>query len=80
MQWFLADECEDDFIDVPTCHIIGCKDPYLDGAMALFSVCDEDSATLFEHGKGHTVPRDTQTIEELVGVLHGTWAAAAAAS
>jgi Serine hydrolase (FSH1). len=66
----LADECED-VIDVPSCHIIGCNDPYIHGAMALFSVCDEDTAVMFDHGKGHTVPRDAQTIRELADVISG---------
>ncbi|KKY28037.1 hypothetical protein UCDDS831_g00560 [Diplodia seriata] len=60
----LADECED-VIDIPTCHIVGCYDPYIHGAMALFNLCDEDTAELFDHGKGHTVPRDSVTLREL---------------
>ncbi|KAH7047329.1 serine hydrolase FSH [Macrophomina phaseolina] len=60
----LADEC-DDVIDIPTCHVVGCYDPYIHGAMALFNLCDEDSAELFDHGKGHTVPRDAITLREL---------------
>lgn len=60
----LADESEV-LIEVPTCHIVGSTDPYLYGAMALHAVCDEDRATLFDHGKGHTVPRDATTIQEL---------------
>ncbi|KAB2571686.1 putative duf341 domain containing protein [Lasiodiplodia theobromae] len=60
----LADEC-DDVIDIPTCHIVGCYDPYIHGAMALFNLCDEDTAELFDHGKGHTVPRDAATLREL---------------
>lgn len=45
--------------------IVGCDDPYIHGAMALFNVCDEDTAELFDHGKGHTVPRDARTLREL---------------
>lgn len=67
----LADECED-VIDVPTCHIVGCNDPYIHGAMALYSMCDEDTATLFDHGKGHTVPRDARTISELSSAIKTT--------
>ncbi|ATY60575.1 DUF341 family [Cordyceps militaris] len=71
----LADECED-MIDVPTCHIVGSLDPYLYGAMSLYGVCNEDNATLFDHGKGHTVPRDNTTIDELVASILKTIAAA----
>ncbi|KAG5953603.1 hypothetical protein E4U53_004559 [Claviceps sorghi] len=72
VECLLADEC-DNLIDIPTCHVVGCNDPYIDGAMALFGMCDEDSATLFDHGKGHTVPRDPRTIQELVSVVNGVW-------
>lgn len=49
----LADE-SGEVIDIPTCHIVGCDDPYIDGAMALYSMCDQDSAELFDHGSGHS--------------------------
>ncbi|KAJ6789135.1 hypothetical protein PWT90_01527 [Aphanocladium album] len=56
----------------------GSADPYLYGAMSLYAVCDEDNATLFDHGKGHTVPRDQQTIHELVESILSTVAKASA--
>ena len=64
----LADETED-VIDVPTLHVVGGSDPYILGAMALFNMCDEDCAELFDHGKGHTVPRDATTIQELCDAI-----------
>ncbi|KJZ74255.1 hypothetical protein HIM_06261 [Hirsutella minnesotensis 3608] len=67
----LADESED-LIDVPTCHIIGCKDPYVHGALALFNMCDPDTAQLFDHGQGHTLPRDEKTISELACYVQTT--------
>ncbi|KAG6097869.1 hypothetical protein E4U31_004889 [Claviceps sp. LM219 group G6] len=72
VECLLADEC-DTVIDIPTCHVVGCNDPYIDGAMALFSMCDEDTALLFDHGKGHTVPRDPRTLQELVSVVNEVW-------
>ncbi|KAI5459310.1 serine hydrolase FSH [Mariannaea sp. PMI_226] len=68
VKYLLADEC-DNVIDIPTCHIVGCNDPYIQGAMALFAMCEEDTATMFDHGKGHTVPRDPRTIKELATVI-----------
>lgn len=56
-------------IDIPTCHVVGCNDPYIDGAMALYAMCDEDTADLFDHGSGHFVPRDAQTLGELSGAI-----------
>ena len=66
----LADTSEE-VIDIPTCHVVGADDPYLHGALGLFNVCDQDTAVLFDHGKGHTIPRDAQTLKELGDVIRG---------
>lgn len=60
----LADTCEE-LIEIPTCHVVGAGDPFLKGSVALYNVCDEDTAILFDHGKGHTLPRDAKTLKEL---------------
>lgn len=51
---------------------VGSLDPYIDGSMALYNVCDPDTAILFDHAKGHTLPRDSETIKELVEVIRDT--------
>lgn len=74
---YLVDE-DGEVIDVPTVHVVGSQDPYIDGkfskessrsivnhcsgSMALYNVCDQDEARFFDHGKGHTLPRDPQTL------------------
>jgi hypothetical protein len=69
-QCVLASEFGDNpTIDIPTCHIVGCNDPWIHGAISLFNICDESAAILFDHGKGHTIPRDASTIKELAEVL-----------
>lgn len=40
-------------------------DPYRYGALALFNVCDPDTAAMFDTGRGHTIPRSGQVIIEL---------------
>ncbi|KAL9056435.1 MAG: hypothetical protein Q9162_002916 [Coniocarpon cinnabarinum] len=60
----LADETEE-VIPVPSIHVIGSGDPYLQGSMGLYNLFDEDTATLFDHAKGHTIPRDARTLREL---------------
>ncbi|KAL8389021.1 hypothetical protein RB595_008855 [Gaeumannomyces hyphopodioides] len=64
----LSDETEER-IESRTLHIVGSLDPYLDGSMALYNVCDPDTAYLFDHAKGHTLPRDRETIKELADVV-----------
>ena len=60
----MADRCEV-ALDLPTLHCVGADDPYLAGGMALYNVCEEDKAILFDHGKGHIIPRDAKTLKEL---------------
>ncbi|KAH6617684.1 serine hydrolase FSH [Chaetomium sp. MPI-SDFR-AT-0129] len=64
----LSDET-DATIEIPTCHIIGSLDPYVHGSMALYNVCDPDTAYMFDHAKGHTLPRDKDTVRELGDVV-----------
>ena len=52
-----------------TCALVGSLDPYLDGSMALFNACDPETAILFDHAKGHTLPRDKDTVQELCDVI-----------
>lgn len=40
-------------------------DHYRYGALALFNVCDPDTAAMFDTGRGHTIPRSGQVIKEL---------------
>lgn len=67
----LADET-DEIIDVPSIHVIGASDPYLQGAMALYNVCDESTSMLFDHAHGHVLPRSPQTLRELAGSISDT--------
>ncbi len=48
---------------------VGSMDPYLHGSLALYNVCDPDTAYLFDHAKGHTLPRDKETVKELGDVV-----------
>lgn len=69
-----ADE-SDERITIPTCHIVGSSDPYIDGSLALYDLCDQDLADLFDHGGGHVLPREKQVVMELADVVRGTMAA-----
>lgn len=52
-------------ITANTVHVLGAADPYLHGCMALYGICDETTAHIFDHGKGHIVVRDARTVKEL---------------
>lgn len=62
-----------EIITIPTFHVVGASDPYLVGSMALFSVCDSDSAEMFDHGKGHMVPREAGIVKLLADRLRNFW-------
>lgn len=64
----LSDE-SDLMINIHTCHIIGSLDPYVGGSLALYNACEPDTAYLFDHGKGHTLPREKGVIKELGDVI-----------
>lgn len=65
----LADEHDGEVIKIPTCHVVGAADPFLDGSMALYNICDPDTADLFDHGGGHVIPRTKETLTDLSGVI-----------
>jgi len=52
-----------------TFMLVGSLDPYLAGSIALYNVCDMDTAYLFDHAKGHTLPRHKDTVKELGDVI-----------
>ncbi|KAL9036891.1 MAG: hypothetical protein Q9180_004037 [Flavoplaca navasiana] len=51
----LADNCRKR-INVPTLHAVGARDPALLSSLALYNLCNQDLAVLYDHGKGHTIP------------------------
>ena len=51
----LADEVVER-ITIPTSHIVGAKDPGYLASLALYNLCDQLSASMFDHGKAHTIP------------------------
>ena len=53
----LADETAER-IDIPTTHIVGSRDPGCQGGRALYNLCDQSSASIFDHGGSHTIPWD----------------------
>lgn len=40
-------------------------DPYRDGAVSLYNVCNADKAEIFDTGRGHTIPRGGPLVAEL---------------
>ncbi|KAJ5717342.1 hypothetical protein N7488_002988 [Penicillium malachiteum] len=66
----LSDDFDTEPITIPTCHVVGAADPFIHGSMALYNTCDPDTADLFDHGGGHVIPRNKQTLLDLSEVIH----------
>ncbi|ORY68326.1 serine hydrolase FSH [Pseudomassariella vexata] len=67
----LADEVGT-VIDIPTYHVFGSNDPLVYSSVALYNVCNQDAAGLYDHGLGHLVPRDSENVKQLGELLHDT--------
>ncbi|KAL8941460.1 MAG: hypothetical protein Q9211_001816 [Gyalolechia sp. 1 TL-2023] len=64
----LADE-RPERINLPTFHVVGARDPARLASMSLYNLCNPRSATLYDHGKGHTIPwASSPTVEIARGV------------
>jgi predicted esterase len=66
---FVTPDDEEDHIPVPTCHVIGAEDVFLEGSKMLYDICNVDNAELFDHGGGHVIPRNSRTLKELGDVI-----------
>lgn len=53
----LADETTER-INIPTAHIVGSKDPGYQASKALYNLCHQPSASIFDHRGVHTIPWD----------------------
>lgn len=56
-------------IQCRTIHVLGSTDPFIHGSLALYDVCKEDNALIFDHGKGHLVPREPKVLKELAAFV-----------
>ena len=65
---FLADELGQ-IINTPTAHIIGAKDPGWLGSLALFNLCAEGTASLYDHKQGHEIPKVPAIVKKMVVVI-----------
>ncbi len=67
-RWYLPRH-DGQVFDLPTIHVIGATDPFLAAGMLLYNLCNPDSATLFDHGKGHQVVWEPKIVKSLVEVI-----------
>ena len=75
----LADE-HGQIINIPTCHILGYNDSFVDHSVALYHLCEEDSATIVDHGKGHMVPHDERSSKIMIRAIRNLIASCSTSS
>lgn len=56
-------------ISTPTLHILGAKDPGRRGGLALYNLCINGTASLYDHGKGHEIPRVPAVTRKMAMVI-----------
>ncbi len=56
---------------MPTCHVIGSDDPMIDFSLALYNLCSQDKAVIFDHGHGHQLIWSSASLSKLAEVLGG---------
>ena len=72
-----SDECGQ-LITIPTCHILGYNDALVDQSVGLFHLCEEDVATMIDHGRGHAIPKDPKTWRMMISAIRSLIARAEA--
>ena len=61
---YLTDKIKE-MIVTPTVHILRAKDPGRRGGVALFNLCTNGTASLYEHGQGHEIPKAPAIIKKM---------------
>lgn len=64
-RWILSDGDSDLRITIPTCHIIGKRDPVRCAGVALMNTCDPDSRVLILHEEGHIIPHQSDIMRQV---------------
>ena len=59
-------------ISTPTLHILGAKDPGRLGGLALYNLCTTGTASLYDHGKGHEIPRVPAITKKMAKLIQET--------
>lgn len=52
-------------ITIPTAHVFSKKDPRYPASLQLAYLCDETRRTMFDHGGGHDIPRNSHVTQAL---------------
>lgn len=56
-------------IQTPSVHILGAKDPGSCGGLALYNLCMNGTASLYDHGRGHEIPRVPAITKKMAGLI-----------
>ena len=65
---FLADKCGQ-VITIPTCHILAYNDTMAFSSVTLYHLCNEELASMVDHGRGHSIPRDARSSKRIAAAI-----------
>jgi predicted esterase len=56
-------------IDIPSLHVCGEADKMYKDSLTLYKICNSENAELIPHKLGHTVPKDSRTVDLIVKAI-----------
>jgi predicted esterase len=58
-----------EIIQIPTVHILGSKDPYMQESLGLTRICDHRTRVVLDHKGGHEGPRGNAVVSEMASCI-----------
>lgn len=68
VRWWIP-QVDPERISIPTVHVHGAKDGWLKEAYDLLAMCAEDSATVYQHGGGHEMPKRVEVCRKVAELI-----------
>ena len=56
-------------VNIPTLHVVGREDFIYEHSLKLYQVCEEKSATLILHEKGHEIPSEPKVLKKVTAAM-----------
>ena len=56
-------------VNIPTLHVVGREDFIYEHSLKLYQVCEEKSATLILHEKGHEIPSEPKILKKVTAAI-----------
>lgn len=68
VRWWLP-QVDKERIYIPTVHIHGAQDGWLQEAYGLLAMCDKKTAVVWQHSGGHGIPRNKEIVKKIAELI-----------